>query len=224
VIVLARGGGSVQDLACFDDERLCRAVFACAVPVVCAIGHTDNNPVCNHVAWPAFTPSRSAELVVPSAAELRQQIEAAGRRVRALSRRLEVSSQRLAACTARLARTAALTRDYERSLARLVSDSRAALARRSARSAELTAREAERARELAWRRIEHARRELCHRTSVIVARDFRRRGWLLAAGADGLPLRSAATLRRGERLSLRLHDGRATVLVEDMTAEEQEQR
>jgi exodeoxyribonuclease VII large subunit len=79
VIVVARGGGSVQDLVCFDDERLCRAMFACAVPIVCAIGHTDNNPVCNHVAWSAFTPSRSAELVVPSAAELRHKIRSLDR-------------------------------------------------------------------------------------------------------------------------------------------------
>lgn len=77
VVVMARGGGSVQDLACFDDEGLCRALFACELPVVCAIGHTDNNPVCNHVAWPAYTPSRSAELVVPCAAELLHDIAAA---------------------------------------------------------------------------------------------------------------------------------------------------
>jgi exodeoxyribonuclease VII large subunit len=82
VIVVARGGGSVQDLVCFDDERLCRAMFACAVPVVCAIGHTDNNPVCNHVTWSAFTPSRSAELVVPSAVEL-------GHRIMSLDRVLD---------------------------------------------------------------------------------------------------------------------------------------
>jgi exodeoxyribonuclease VII large subunit len=81
VVVMARGGGSVQDLACFDDEGLCRAVFACELPVVCAIGHTDNNPVCNHVAWPAYTPSRSAELVVPCAAELRHDIAAARSRL-----------------------------------------------------------------------------------------------------------------------------------------------
>ena len=60
VVIIARGGGSVQDLVCFDDEGLCRALFACRIAVVCAIGHTDNNPVCNHVAWPAYTPSRSA--------------------------------------------------------------------------------------------------------------------------------------------------------------------
>ena len=68
--MLARGGGSVQDLVAFDDERLCRAIFACAKPVIAAIGHTDNVPVCNHVTWAAYTPSRSAELAVPSAASL----------------------------------------------------------------------------------------------------------------------------------------------------------
>lgn len=70
VVVMARGGGSVQDLIAFDDERLCRAIFACDLPVVAAIGHTDNVPVCNHITHAAFTPSRSAEMVVPSIVEL----------------------------------------------------------------------------------------------------------------------------------------------------------
>jgi exodeoxyribonuclease VII large subunit len=77
VIVIARGGGSVQDLVAFDDEGLCRAIFACETPVVTAIGHTENDPVCNHVATAAYTPSRSAELVVPDAAQLRREIELA---------------------------------------------------------------------------------------------------------------------------------------------------
>ena len=77
VIVVARGGGSVQDLAAFDQEGLCRAIFACEKPVVTAIGHTENDPVCNHVATAAYTPSRSAELVVPDAAQLRREIELA---------------------------------------------------------------------------------------------------------------------------------------------------
>lgn len=78
VIVIARGGGSVQDLIAFDDERLCRAVFACGTPVIAAIGHTDNIPVCNHVAWAAETPSRSPEFAVPSSAALRQELDLAG--------------------------------------------------------------------------------------------------------------------------------------------------
>ena len=102
VIIMARGGGSVQDLACFDDEGLCRAVFACAVPVVCAVGHTDNNPVCNHVAWPAFTPSRSAELVVPSAADVRRDLAAARERLDAVPSRVELAAERVRSTTERL--------------------------------------------------------------------------------------------------------------------------
>jgi exodeoxyribonuclease VII large subunit len=108
VVVIARGGGSVQDLACFDDEGLCRAVFACELPVVCAIGHTDNNPVCNHIAWAAYTPSRSAELVVPSASQLRRDIAAirgcldnVPRSVRLVSERLAHTNEQLH-CTAKL--------------------------------------------------------------------------------------------------------------------------
>ncbi len=102
VIVMARGGGSVQDLVCFDDEGLCRALFACEVPVVCAIGHTDNNPVCNHVAWPAYTPSRSAELVVPSAADIRREIGTAEGRLTAVPRQLDLAVERIDACAERL--------------------------------------------------------------------------------------------------------------------------
>jgi exodeoxyribonuclease VII large subunit len=102
VIIMARGGGSVQDLVCFDDEGLCRALFACEVPVVCAIGHTDNKPVCNHVAWPALTPSRSAELVVPSAAELRREIAAALERLQVIPGRLDLARQGVAGCAERM--------------------------------------------------------------------------------------------------------------------------
>lgn len=96
VIVVARGGGSVQDLVAFDDERLCRALFACSTPVICAIGHTDNVPVCNHVTWSATTPSRSAELAVPSAEEVRGRLRLAGRSLAAVPERLGRRGERLA--------------------------------------------------------------------------------------------------------------------------------
>jgi exodeoxyribonuclease VII large subunit len=79
VIVLARGGGSVTDLFPFSDERLCRAIFACGVPVVTSIGHTRQRPNCDHVAAAcAHVPAKAAELVVPSAAELAAEIDRAG--------------------------------------------------------------------------------------------------------------------------------------------------
>jgi exodeoxyribonuclease VII large subunit len=117
VIVVARGGGSVQDLVAFDDERLCRALFACAKPVITAIGHTDNAPVCNHVAWAAYTPSRSAEMAVPSAAELRQGLALAARCVDDVPARLAHGAERVGASAARLraaARLDALLSDVRR--------------------------------------------------------------------------------------------------------------
>lgn len=109
-VILARGGGSVQDLACFDDERLCRAIFACEAPVVCAVGHTENDPVCNRVSWPAYTPSRSAELVVPSTAEVRSQLAFAGRRLEGLRGELELAGERLEGTGRRLDSVAAIER------------------------------------------------------------------------------------------------------------------
>jgi exodeoxyribonuclease VII large subunit len=89
VVVFARGGGSVQDLVAFDDERVCRAVHACATPVVCAVGHTENVPVCNHVTHHAATPSRAPELVVPDATEVRGQLRLAALQLADVPPRLE---------------------------------------------------------------------------------------------------------------------------------------
>ena len=68
VIVIARGGGSVEDLLPFSDETLCRAIAACTTPVVSAIGHEPDNPVCDLVAdVRAATPTDAAKRVVPDA-------------------------------------------------------------------------------------------------------------------------------------------------------------
>jgi len=76
VIIVARGGGGVRDLIAFDDERLCRAVFACDIPVVTSIGHTPQRPNCDHVAAAyADVPVLTAELVVPSATQLRAELD-----------------------------------------------------------------------------------------------------------------------------------------------------
>ncbi len=69
VIVIARGGGSVEDLLPFSDETLCRAVAACTTPVVSAVGHEPDNPLCDLVAdLRAATPTDAAKRVVPDAA------------------------------------------------------------------------------------------------------------------------------------------------------------
>ncbi|MBF9520452.1 exodeoxyribonuclease VII large subunit [Mycobacteroides chelonae] len=69
VIVLARGGGSVEDLLPFSDETLCRAISACRTPVVSAVGHEPDNPLSDLVAdLRAATPTDAAKKLVPDAA------------------------------------------------------------------------------------------------------------------------------------------------------------
>lgn len=75
VIVLARGGGSVEDLLPFSDETLCRAISACRTPVISAIGHEPDNPLSDLVAdLRAATPTDAAKRVVPDAAEEQRKI------------------------------------------------------------------------------------------------------------------------------------------------------
>jgi exodeoxyribonuclease VII large subunit len=81
VIVLARGGGSVEDLLPFSDETLCRAIAACTTPVVSAVGHEPDNPLCDLVAdLRAATPTDAAKRIVPDAAAERALVDDLRRR------------------------------------------------------------------------------------------------------------------------------------------------
>jgi exodeoxyribonuclease VII large subunit len=78
VIVLTRGGGSFEDLLPFSDERVVRAVSECDVPVISAVGHEQDTPLCEHAAEVrASTPTAAARLVVPDERELRERLDTA---------------------------------------------------------------------------------------------------------------------------------------------------
>lgn len=81
VIVLARGGGSVEDLLPFSDETLCRAIAVCRTPVISAVGHEPDNPLCDLVAdLRAATPTDAAKRVVPDTAAEQRGIQDLRRR------------------------------------------------------------------------------------------------------------------------------------------------
>ncbi|MGI5178882.1 exodeoxyribonuclease VII large subunit [Dactylosporangium sp. CA-152071] len=103
VIVLARGGGSTEDLLPFSDEALCRAVFACRTPVVSAVGHETDVPLVDFVAdVRASTPTDAAKRVVPDLADEFRLIGQAKQRLdRAMSGLLDREQHRLDAIRSR---------------------------------------------------------------------------------------------------------------------------
>lgn len=104
VLLLTRGGGSVEDLAAFNDERLARMVAAADIPVVSAVGHEIDFTICDFAAdRRAPTPSAAAEIISPDAAALKTRIHELRRRLgRVVARDRALRLDRLARLSARL--------------------------------------------------------------------------------------------------------------------------
>jgi exodeoxyribonuclease VII large subunit len=98
LVIIGRGGGSREDLRAFNDERVARALAACTLPTISAVGHEVDVSLCDLVAdLRAATPSAAAETAVPVRAEVEAEVSRAGRRLRAaLAYRAERARSELA--------------------------------------------------------------------------------------------------------------------------------
>jgi exodeoxyribonuclease VII large subunit len=200
LIVLARGGGSVEDLLPFSDEALCRAVFGARTPVVSAIGHETDAPLVDYVAdLRASTPTDAAKRIVPDLAEERQLIETARRRLdRAVITQIDRETQRLQAWRSRP------------SLARpeLLVDQRAA--------------DVAQLRDRATRSLDHRLRraddELRHtlaRLRALSPAATLERGYAIVQRGDGHVVRAADEVKTDDILRVRLAEGELKAMVQE---------
>lgn len=239
VIVLCRGGGSMEDLWCFNDERVARAVAACAVPVVSGVGHETDFTIADFVAdLRAPTPTAAAAMVSPDRAELTGHLVALERRLQRctqhalqqraqqidfLARRLVHPARRIEAQNAQLAALARrLSGALERCL-RVRALRCAELAHGMARAAPQLERLDDRCGHLgerlhtAWSGAVLARRRhlqslalhLKHLSPTAVLQ----RGYSIVAAADGTIVREAAQLSADEIVCLTFAQGSATAKV-----------
>ncbi|HET7529503.1 MAG TPA: exodeoxyribonuclease VII large subunit [Mycobacteriales bacterium] len=193
VIVVARGGGSVEDLLPFSDESLVRAVAAALTPIVTAVGHESDVPLVDHAAdRRASTPTDAAKLVVPDVAEEQQRVRVMrGRARRSIASRLDTEQHRLDAL-----RTRPALADPAGQLARWSADVSAAR---------------ERARRAALACVGEARTEVARLAARVTAMSPQAtldRGYAVLQRADGSAVRDPAEVGLGERLTGRVAAGR----------------
>ena len=225
-LITGRGGGSIEDLWAFNDERVARAIYDCEIPVISAVGHEPDVTIADFVAdLRAATPSNAAELAAPDVNELLQAIDTARSRLdRAVLKKVGAGRESLDALASRRVlvsatgfieqrrlRLDALKTRLEGTLGfvdRLKSRLEAASARlNGAADASLAARKNEYVR-------------LAAKLDALSPLKVLSRGYAIALDAEGRAVKDARGVAVGERLTVKLNSGALGCRVEESYGEQ----
>ncbi len=225
VLLLVRGGGSLEDLWAFNDEALVLAIRACSVPVISGVGHETDITLADLAAdLRAATPTAAAELAAPPRDELRAELALLGARAtRAVQRRLDTQAQRLDLLAEQLAGRLQGLRGHQQRLALLALRLRGSMARRQQRDnqalAYLHARHL-RARGLALAAARSGLAVLGARLTQLDPQHVLERGYAIVEDDAGNVLMAPGQIGSGATLKLRLARGQTRVVVERRIATE----
>ncbi|MDR1157947.1 MAG: exodeoxyribonuclease VII large subunit [Oscillospiraceae bacterium] len=200
VIIVGRGGGSMEDLWAFNEESVARAIFASEIPVVSAVGHEPDVTIADFVAdVRAATPTHAAELVTPDQSEWRVYGSTCAARLnQTVGALLRTRRERLASLAAKRVLTSPAVYVQDRRMLldlthqRLVGAASEVLHRRKQGFVELV-----------------AKLDALSPLSVLT------RGYAIATGPDGRVLKEAGAVRPGDPIRLRLMRGEAHCIVQD---------
>ncbi|HEY2899174.1 MAG TPA: exodeoxyribonuclease VII large subunit [Polyangia bacterium] len=252
VIIVARGGGSLEDLWAFNEEPVARAIVACKVPVISAVGHETDFTIADFVAdVRAPTPSAAAALAVPVADDLRAELILLSRRgARGVQANLHQGRLIMERARARLGDPRRLLGSRRQAIDELVERSHRAWRRRmvgdrtALRTVELALYRSHPQRRIAVQRaalialnerlqnrmrLERDRRhralESCHaKLGALSPLRVLERGFSLTVGPDGHLVTNAAQLRPGDAVRVRLNQGELGAEVREVRAADAERK
>ena len=224
-LVLCRGGGSLEDLWAFNDERVVRAVAACRLPLVCGVGHETDVTLSDFASdLRAPTPTAAAELVAPSTEHCLLQLHQHARHLhRRVQMRLTAQMQRVDHLALRWSRPAEWVRQAGQRLQALGFRLMSSSAQLQDRQRMLLQRSASRLQAAQVRTLHNEHRRLQVLGSRLQSLDperVLRRGYAWVADEAGRPLTSVKNLQAGQGVNAVLSDGQLGLRIESVQADD----